>query len=62
MTYRQLLEELENLPEDCMDDDVTVYDSDNDEYTEVTHGAIAGNINCDVLDEGHFFLVQQNYY
>lgn len=57
-TYRELLELLNNIPEDHMDDDITLCCSDeyypfrvNLETTEET----------DILDEGHPFLTTDHH-
>lgn len=57
MTYRQLLQELQNLPEDRLNDTVTVHDPYEVEFIPVVHTNIASEIDNDVLDPGHLFLV-----
>jgi len=53
MTYKELLETLQKLPEERLLDTVTVYEPYDDEYVAVidTFDAIS-----DVLDEGHLVL------
>jgi len=54
MTYRQLLEALKELHPDNLDNTVTVYTVEQDEYF-----AVSGTGICDdgVLDDGHPFLI-----
>jgi len=61
MTYKQLLEELQKLPEDRLGDTITVYDPDRDDYCAINHVAIATEAENDVLDEGHTYLVLRSY-
>ena len=56
-TYRQLLKALQNLPDYCLDDTVTVYIKQEDEYIGVSGTSIAKEEENDVLDDGHLFLV-----
>jgi len=57
MTYHQLIEELKKIPADRLNDTVTVYDPDQDDFCGVNHTEIAEEKDNDVLDPGHFFLV-----
>lgn len=57
MTYKQLLEELQQLPPECLEDTATVYDSYTDEYTAIVDTDVANEEFCDVLDQGHFYLI-----
>lgn len=53
MTYHRLLQIIVSLPPENMNDTVTVYLQQEDEYfAAVSHG------NCDdgVLDDGHLFI------
>lgn len=52
-TYRKLLKKLQQLPDNQLDDDVTVYIKDQDEYIAATGADL-----CDdgVLDDGHLFI------
>jgi hypothetical protein len=61
MTYKELIEELQKLPADRLNDTVTVYDSDRDEYVGVNHTSIALAEHNDVLDPGHLYLVTTSY-
>ena len=56
MTYRQMRKKLSEMQESRLDDDVTVYDRDNDEYRPVLSVKETGE-ECDVLDEGHTVIV-----
>lgn len=58
-TYRELLEQLRALPEDQLDNDVTVYVSGMDEFYPLDPNnpmGIAGPEH-DVLDPHHFYLI-----
>jgi hypothetical protein len=57
MTYKDLLEELQNMDEKQLEETVTVYDSYTDEYTAVVDTDKATEEFCDVLDEGHTYLI-----
>ena len=57
MTYKELLETLQNLPADRLNDTVTVYEPYEQEYIAVVHTATAQEEDNDVLDPGHLFLV-----
>lgn len=57
MTYKDLLEQLETLPKERLEDTVTVYDAYEDEYIPVIETDIAQEIETNVLDEGHFYLI-----
>jgi len=56
MTYAQLLNRLYEMPKDRLEDTVTVYDPERDEFCGVMTTGTAGPDN-DVLDFGHLFLV-----
>jgi hypothetical protein len=60
MTYKQLIEELMKLPSDRLNDTVTVYDPDQDDFCGVNHMSLADRHN-DVLDEGHAYIVLKSY-
>jgi len=60
MTYAQLIEELGKIPFDRLNDTVTVYDPDRDDFCGVNHMSVADKHN-DVLDEGHAYLVLRSY-
>jgi hypothetical protein len=53
MTYRELLRKLHNIPSDRLDDNVTIYDPNQDEYI-----PSAGFFQSytDVLDDGHYVI------
>ena len=57
MTYKQLLEQLQQLSPERLEDTVTVYDSYTDEYTASIDTNVANEEFCDVLDQGHFYLI-----
>ena len=55
MTYRELLNHIQQLPEDHLDDDVTLYIDCMDEFYAIDgYGVEAVD---DVLDEGHLYLI-----
>jgi len=49
------------IPAERLDDTITVYDPDRDDYCAVNHVAVAVEAENDVLDEGHTFLVLRSY-
>ena len=53
MTYQKLLEELTKLNEDQLQQDVTVYDNECDEYHPAEKLVIETDEFQDVLDCGH---------
>jgi hypothetical protein len=57
MTYRELLEELVNMPEERLDDTVMVHDSYEEEYIAVIDVREADPKWVDELDPGHYYLV-----
>ena len=59
MTYKELLEQLQNLPQERLEDTVTVFDSYTDEYTAIIDTDVANEEFCDVLDQGHFYLIMK---
>ena len=59
MSYKELLEQLQNLPQERLDDTVTVFDSYTDEYTAIIDTDVANEEFCDVLDPGHFYLIMK---
>jgi hypothetical protein len=61
MTYKQLIEELTKIPADRLDDTVTVYDPDRDDFCGVNHSEVAKEEENDVLDPGHFYLVLKSF-
>lgn len=57
MTYRQLLEVLQNIPDERLDDTVTVHEPYEDEFIAVVHTETSSEEDNDVLDDGHLYLV-----
>jgi len=55
MTYKQLLEQLMLLDDEQINQSVTIYDSNNEEYLPVSKTETTSE--ADVLDENHFYLV-----
>jgi len=55
MTYKHLLEELQELSPTQLEQDVTIHLSEVDEY--VPAWAVSITVEADVLDEDHIFLV-----
>ena len=55
-TYRQLLLLLKTIPEDNLEDTVTVYSSFDDEFTPTEFELCFSGEDNDVLDEGHPYL------
>ena len=58
LTYRQLLNSLNSLPLNNLDDTVSVFNHNTDEYMHIVATEIT-NEDCDVLDEGHLVLVME---
>lgn len=54
LTYRELAELIQRIPEDHQDDNVTVYLKGDDEYFPVDEFRV--HVGNDVLDNGHPFL------
>jgi hypothetical protein len=61
MTYAQLIEALGTIPFDRLNDTVTVYDADRNDFCSVNHTEVATEKDNDVLDPGHFFLTLTSY-
>ena len=58
MTYKQLLEMLSQLSNEQLSQDVTFYDSQNDEFMPVSDKlGVATAENCDILDPDHVYLI-----
>lgn len=58
MTYKELKEQLDNLSEEQLNQDVTVYDSHQDEYYgSYTDLEFTPNDETDVLDPNHAYIV-----
>lgn len=60
MTYKELLEQLQQLPQERLEDTVTVHDPYQDEMIAVVHTETAEEDDCDVLDPGHFYLIMNS--
>ena len=56
MTYRDLRKNLQEMDDDRLDDDVTIFDRIGDEYIPAKGFKAVGD-TCDVLDEGHAVIV-----
>lgn len=58
MTYRDLLNQLKDLPQERLDDDVTVYLALSEETIPVNSSFTVSNSDpqAGILDEGHFVL------
>ena len=57
MTYKQLLEELQQLSPERLEDTVTIHDPYEDQMIAVVYTAIAEDDDREVLEPGHFYLV-----
>ena len=57
MTYKELLETLQQLDPARLEDTVTVFDPYQDEYIAVVHAHESEEEDNDVLDPGHLYLV-----
>lgn len=57
MTYRELLGVLNELSDDQLDMDVSVYIEDQDEFYPMTKVGITDGLWPDVLDEGRPYLI-----
>jgi hypothetical protein len=55
LTYKELLERLQGCSQEQLEQNVSIYISDIDEYYPVENTRI--ETETDVLDEGHFVLV-----
>lgn len=56
MTYAELLNILYSMPKDRLEDTITIYDQNADEYFAVNGSEFADEKTNDVLDNGHLFL------
>jgi hypothetical protein len=56
MTYRELLEELEELDDNRLDDDVAAHLIETDEFYPVHSVCVAVEDECDMLDQGQLVL------
>jgi hypothetical protein len=57
MTYAELLNILYAMPKDRLEDDVVVFDAEEDEFYPVSSAEFSNEETNDVLDQGHLFLV-----
>lgn len=53
MTYKDLLNQLQNLTEEQLNSDVAVYDTGTDEYYQLNVEFVFTTGECDVLDVDH---------
>lgn len=58
MTYKDLLKELNNLTAEQLNQNVTVYLADQDDFVAVT--TVSTTQETDVLDKEHFVLISGN--
>jgi len=58
MTYKALIEKLQNLTLEQLEDDVTIYVAEDDEFYPVFDLDVSGQDSPSdgILDEGHIFL------
>jgi hypothetical protein len=54
-TYRDLMEFFNKIPKERLDDNITIFNSNDGEFYPVTRIEIAGD-ETDVLDKGHVYL------
>jgi hypothetical protein len=57
MTYRDLRKQLNDLTEEQLDMDVTIYDGSVDELFGAYHTDLQFNLEDDILDKGHPYLI-----
>ena len=53
MTYKELLQQLQQLSEEQLNSDVAVYDNYEQEYHQLTVKLVFATEECDVLDVDH---------
>jgi hypothetical protein len=53
MTYKELLQQLQQLDEDQLNSDVAVYDEGTDEYYQLKVELVFATEECDVLNLDH---------
>jgi hypothetical protein len=53
MTYKELLQQLQQLTEDQLNSDVAIYDEGTDEYYQLKVELVFTTGECDVLDPDH---------
>lgn len=54
MNYKQLIKILESMPKEKLNDDVTVYFANDDEYYGIE--SIQINNDTNVIDNGHIYI------
>lgn len=57
MNYRQLKQILDNMTEDELNQDVTVYSATDDEFIAATSVQFSSEADNNVLDDNHAYLV-----
>jgi len=53
MTYKELLQQLQQLNEDQLNEDVCVYDTGTDEYYQLNVELVYSTQECDILNLDH---------
>ena len=53
MTYKDLLDQLQQLDEEQLNSDVAIHDTDIDEYFQASVEFVFATDECQVLDVGH---------
>jgi hypothetical protein len=53
MTYKELLDQLQQLNEEQLNSDVAIYDTGADEYYQLCVELVFANSECQVLDIDH---------
>jgi len=61
MTYKQLIKSLMEIPAERLNDDVTVFDPDREDFCVVNHVELSDEKTNDVLDAGHAYLVLKSF-
>ena len=59
MTYKNLLEKLQNLPKDRLNDTVAVYNASTGEFLSVYDSDVTTAVATDIVPEDTFYLVVQ---
>ena len=59
MTYSQLLNILSTIPKDRLEDTITIYDKENEEYYPIYSSEFSNEKDCDVRDHGHLILIRE---
>jgi len=58
MTYKELLNQLQQLNEEQLNQDVAIWDTDNDEYYQTMVELVFTTEECDVLDVNHPVIIR----